>query len=132
GGLNISDRYINYPQEGGRKPQLFWRDTHLRIDGPGVQYLQYLFFCDWNFCAKQRLTPNFNYFSPDASPGGKDSVQIAASGPDSPTSTIMLSMLKAITLAEREILIATPYFVPGESILNALKVAALGGVSVKL
>ena len=59
-------------------------------------------------------------------------MQIAASGPDSPTSTIMLSMLKAINLAKREILITTPYFIPGETILNAIKVAALGGVSVKI
>jgi cardiolipin synthase len=60
------------------------------------------------------------------------SVQIAASGPDSPASTIMLSFLKAINLAKSEILLTTPYFIPGNSILDALKVAALGGVKVKI
>ena len=133
GGINISDRYIN---DGKKRPggsrDLYWRDTHLRIDGPGVQYLQYLFFCDFNFCAGQKLQPGDVYFNPAKRRDGNESVQIAASGPDSPTSTIMLSMLKAINLAEKEILITTPYFIPGETILNALKVAALGGVSVKI
>jgi len=136
GGINISDRYINGAHtttaDRRKKKSLFWRDTHLRIDGPGVQYLQYLFFCDWNFCAKQNLQPDERYFDLRPQPGGYENVQIAASGPDSPIPTIMLSMMKAISLAREEILIATPYFIPGESILNALKVAALGGVSVKI
>jgi len=133
GGINISDRYINdLRYHEGKRSKLYWRDTHLRIDGPGVQYLQYLFFCDWNFCAKQKLQPDRLYFDTRRNPQGHESVQIAASGPDSPTSTIMLSLIKAISLAKKEILLTTPYFIPGESILNALKVASLGGVSVKL
>jgi cardiolipin synthase len=133
GGINISDRYVNDEKKTGKaRRHLYWRDTHVRIDGPGVQYLQYLFFCDFNFCAKQKLQPGDVYFDPASHPGGTQAVQIAASGPDSPTSTIMLSMLKAINLAKKEILITTPYFIPGETILNALKVAALGGVSVKI
>lgn len=59
-------------------------------------------------------------------------IQIAASGPDSPNSTIMLSLLKAITMAKKEVLITTPYFIPGGSILDGLTMAALSGVSVKL
>jgi cardiolipin synthase A/B len=133
GGINISDRYINDERINRKKGyKLFWRDTHLRIDGPGVQYLQYLFFCDWNFCAKQKLEPGPVYFDDRKHPVGNESVQIAASGPDSPTSTIMWSLFKAINLAKKEILITTPYFIPGETILNALKVASLGGVKVKI
>lgn len=127
GGINISDRYINED----RRKHIFWRDTHLRIDGPAVQYLQYLFFCDWNFCANQKLQPELPYFNVRNHPANI-SVQIAAGGPDSPTATVMLSLLKAINLAKKEILLTTPYFIPGESILNALKVASLGGVSVKI
>jgi cardiolipin synthase A/B len=133
GGINVSDRYINNGEKKkGKKQNLYWRDTHLRIDGPGVQYLQYLFFCDWNFCSRQKLQPGPVYFPDNKHPEGNQSVQIAASGPDSPTSTIMLSLLKAINLARNEVLLTTPYFIPGETILNALKVASLGGVSVKL
>lgn len=127
GGINISDRYIN----NGKK-QIYWRDTHLRIDGPGIQYLQYLFFCDWNFCSGQKMQPEPLYFNGYNKFNNNVSVQIAAGGPDSPTPTIMLSLLKAIHLAKKEILITTPYFIPGESIVNALKVASLGGVVVKI
>lgn len=132
GGINISDRYINDPRYHKGKNQVYWRDAHLRLDGPGVQYLQYLFFCDWNFCSGQKLKPDRLYFRTAENPKGSESVQIAASGPDSPLSTIMLSLVKAINLAKQEILLVTPYFIPGESVLNALKVAALGGVSVKI
>ncbi len=132
GGINISDRYINYDTNGLRKNSLFWRDLHLRIAGPGVQYLQYLFFGDWNFCSGQQLQPTREYFNPSAYHDGDESVQIAASGPDSPVSTVMLSIVKAMNLARSEILITTPYFIPGETILNAIKVAALSGVSVRI
>ena len=131
GGINVSDRYINKTRE---RKKLFWRDTHMRIEGPGVHYLQYVFLCDWNFCAKDHLQPN-NIFFPLASSlpvKGNKIVQIAASGPDSDTPTILFSLLQAINLSSKELLITTPYFIPGESIVDALMVAALGGVSVKM
>ncbi|HRP58137.1 cardiolipin synthase [Agriterribacter sp.] len=131
GGINVSDRYIN---AAGQPNALFWRDTHLRIDGPGALYLQYLFLCDWNFCASHKLQPDALFFPRPSAHPFKDSkvVQIAASGPDSDTPTVLFSLLQAINLAAKEILITTPYFIPGESLLDALMVAALGGVSVKL
>src|SRR5690606_26582820 len=131
GGINVSDRYINHTADAHK---LFWRDTHLRMDGPGVLYLQYLFLCDWNFCANDSLQSDAIFFPPPSAfpPKGNKVVQIAASGPDSDTPTILFSLLQAINLAGQEILITTPYFIPGESLLDALMVAALGGVSVKL
>src|SRR5690606_33423578 len=59
-------------------------------------------------------------------------VQIAASGPDSDNPAILFSILQAVSLAKKEILITTPYFVPGESIIDALAVASLSGVEVKI
>lgn len=59
-------------------------------------------------------------------------VQIAASGPDSDQPTILYSLLQAVFLAEKEILITTPYFIPGESMLEALSIAAISGLKVKL
>lgn len=52
GGINISDKYRN---DTKAKDGLFWRDTHLMMDGPITFYLQYLFLCDWNFAAKKKL-----------------------------------------------------------------------------
>lgn len=129
GGINISDRYIN---DNNLKNKYFWRDTHIRIDGPGILFLQKIFLCDWNFCSGQRIEPERGYFNITHQTGGNIYVQIAASGPDSPNSTIMLSILKAISIAKEEILITTPYFIPGGSIIDTLKMAVLGGVSVKL
>ncbi|ACU03655.1 cardiolipin synthase [Pedobacter heparinus] len=131
GGINVSDRYIN----DGRNPkQVYWRDTHLRIDGPGTQYLQYLFLCDWNFCASEVLQPDSNFFPTAPLQNGTDNkiVQIAASGPDSESPTILFSILQAINLATEEILITSPYFIPGESLLDALTIASLSGITVKL
>ncbi|MFB9862982.1 cardiolipin synthase [Rufibacter immobilis] len=129
GGINVADRYINDPQN---PKGLYWRDTHLRIDGPGIYYLQYLFFCDWNFSSGQQLHLHEGYFINRPKPDANSLVQIAASGPDSPRPTILFSLLQAIYLAQEEVLITTPYFIPGESILQALTVAAMGGVKVKL
>jgi cardiolipin synthase len=129
GGINVSDRYIN---GSGKRKQLYWRDTHVRIDGPGVYYLQYLFICDWNFCAEQNLEIEDDFFCHKKSKTGDAVLQIAASGPDSDTPTIMFSLITAIGMAEDEILITSPYFIPGESMLDALNVAALSGVKIKL
>jgi len=131
GGINVCDKYINdikYPEK------LFWRDTHIRIDGPGVQYLQYLFLCDWNFCAALKLEPDEKFFPPlNSIPvKGNKIVQIAASGPDSPSPVILYAILQAINLASKEILITSPYFIPNESLLDALRIASMGGVKVKL
>jgi len=130
GGINVSDRYIN--QSNGNK--LYWRDTHLRIDGLGVHYLQYLFLCDWNFCANEKLKPNELFFPRERTVAeyGNKVVQIVASGPDSETPAILFSVLKAINLASKEILITSPYFIPGESLTDALVIASLSGIGVKL
>jgi cardiolipin synthase len=127
GGINISDRYIN------NKPgKLFWRDTHIRIEGPGVYYLQYIFLTDWNFCSKQKLEPELPYFSNYPYYPSGSLVQIAASGPDYPYPSILFSVLEAVYMAKQEILITTPYFIPGDSLLEALIIAQLGNVKVKL
>ena len=131
GGINVSDKYINEPTSANK---LFWRDTHLMLEGPGVFYLQYLFICDWNFCSGKALENIKHYFPNEYrnNPPGKKTIQIAASGPDSVNPTILYSLLYAVYRAEEEILITTPYFIPDQSLMDALMVAALAGVSVQL
>lgn len=127
GGINISDKYIN-----NKKGELYWRDTHLRIDGPGVFYLQYLFITDWNFCCPTPLKAGQFHFVPGNNSKENMHVQVASSGPDSFQPSVLFSILQAIYLAREEILITTPYFIPGDSIIEALRIAALSGLSVKL
>jgi cardiolipin synthase len=57
GGINASDKYIN-----NGKQKLYWRDTHVRIEGPGVYYLQFLFMTDWNFCTEKTKKPESDFF----------------------------------------------------------------------
>jgi cardiolipin synthase len=127
GGINISERYYN--RSGTRD---YWRDNHLRIDGPGVYYLQYLFLCDWQFCTGESIEARQMLFALPKEEEGDTMVQIAASGPDSDQPAILYSLLQAVYLAEKELLITTPYFIPGESMLEAIKIAALSGLKVKL
>lgn len=129
GGINVSDRYINGTAGAD---QVFWRDTHVKITGTGIFHLQYLFICDWNFCTDATLEPKSSYFREPKENPGNAVVQIAASGPDSDNPTILFSLIQAIGMAESEVLITTPYFIPGESLLDALVVAALSGVKVVL
>src|SRR4030095_11510767 len=131
GGINVSDKYINEPTSVNK---LFWRDTHLMLEGPGVYYLQYLFICDWNFCSGNALENIKHYFPNEHrnKPPGDKIIQIAASGPDSVNPTILYSLLYAVYQAQEEILITTPYFIPDQSLMDALIVAALAGVSVQL
>jgi cardiolipin synthase len=127
GGINVCDKYIN------NKPgRLFWRDTHIRIDGPGVFYLQYLFISNWNFCSGKILPLEKLHFLTAPGHKGDSFLQVAASGPDSAQPSVLFSLLQAIYLAKKEILITTPYFIPGDSIQEAIRVAALSGLSVKL
>jgi cardiolipin synthase len=131
GGINVSDKYINEPTSENKT---FWRDTHLMIEGPGVYYLQYLFIGDWNFCSGKMLDNIKDYFPEvyrNKLPGDKI-IQIAASGPDSVNPTILYSLLYAVYQAQQEILITTPYFIPDQSLMDALIVAALAGISVQL
>jgi len=130
GGINVSDRYIN-TVEGNR---FFWRDTHVRIEGPAVWSLQYVFLADWNFCSRRRINPDEQIFPPmrKPQPATSELVQIVAGGPDYPRSTIMLSYFTAIANANERIFLTSPYFIPNASILVALRKAALGGKDVRL
>jgi len=131
GGINVSDKYINSSES---EKTLFWRDTHLMIKGPAVKALQHTFMGDWNYCSGTVLKPDTYFFPKETSLKsvyGKI-VQMAASGPDSDTPLIEQTLMQAISLAKNEILITTPYFIPGESLLAVLKVAAYSGVKIKL
>ncbi len=131
GGINVSDKYIN-SSEG--KNILYWRDTHLMIQGSAVRTLQYVFLGDWNYCSGTPLIPDSNFFPKESdlkSNSGKI-VQIAASGPDSDTPLIEQTIMQAINLAKEEILITTPYFIPGKSLLASITLAAYSGTKIKL
>jgi len=126
GGINIGDEYL-----GKSKQFSFWRDTHLRIEGDAVKFLQHIFLQDWYFSTREKIR-DFNYYPHCESNLGEELVQIAASGPDSPWEPIMQMYFSMIATAEKTIYLTTPYFIPSESILTAIKNAALSDIDVRI
>ncbi|MEN6617961.1 MAG: cardiolipin synthase [Rikenellaceae bacterium] len=133
GGVNIADRYYY----GGQFEE--WRDTHIKIIGESVAALQSSFLLDRYFIINQQFKRKKKYFpSINTSNIKVEGVnyhfysQIITSGPDSDWASIMQCYFAAITKAKKHIYLITPYFTPNESLLNALKIAALGGVEVSL
>ena len=137
GGVNIADRYY----DGGEFPE--WRDTHVRIEGLSVMSLQAIFLLDRYFILNKNLRRRKKYF-PDVdfrnkelltdgrAGGSRYYAQILSSGPDSDWAAIMQCYFTAITKARDHIYIITPYFIPSETILNAIKITALSDVKVSL
>jgi len=126
GGINIADRYMLRRGKIG-----LWRDTHLQIEGEAVAMLQAVFVTDWYFVSKEQLLDTQKYF-PKSEIRQKSPLQIASSGPDSDWASIMQAFFSAIIHAQQYIYISTPYFLPNQAILTALKVAALSGIDVRL
>ncbi len=128
GGLNVGDEYLGYHPRLGK-----WRDTHLRLEGSAVHFLQVIFMLDWEFVSHEKLADatDASYFPEMKSFAGQP-VQIAASGPDSDWESIRQSYFALINSAHKSIKITTPYLIPDEGISLALKTAALSGVDVKI
>lgn len=125
GGLNIADRYLT-----GNPVYGIWRDTHLQIEGEAVSSLQVTFLIDWFFVSGQIIREE-KYFKTEKA-DEHHLVQITSSGPDSDYSSIMQAYFAAIASAQSSIYISSPYFLPNESILTALKTASLSGVDVRI
>ena len=126
GGMNIALRYVK-----GTKPQP-WRDTMLQITGSGVYSLQRAFLVDWYF-VDRNLISNRKYYPHTLEDGHSESLlQIVTSGPDTPYPEIMQGYVRMILAAKKYIYIETPYFLPTDPVLFALKTAAAGGVDVRI
>lgn len=124
GGMNIADRYIDGMKWGK------WRDTHIRIEGKGVQSLQSVFLIGWHFVTQTLITSR-KYF-PDLPAYGNVLMQTVNSGPLRNEREISRGILQAIYDAKDTIFIQTPYFIPPDSMSEALQSAATRGVDVRL
>jgi cardiolipin synthase len=126
GGINVCDDHSEATV--GHEA---WRDTHVRIEGLPVVWLQSVFLEDWHFAAGGGPTSEA-YFPGDDSPASGPWVQIVASGPDHDLYGIHKFYFSAIASARERVLVTTPYFVPDEPIHAALVTAALRGARVRL
>lgn len=133
GGFNIGREYL-----GMDSYFKYWRDTHMKISGDAVQALNLHFIMDWNFATKQNLF-HTEYFRAEETAGKKEGysfdgvgMQIITSGPDSRLQNIRNNYIRMIHKAKDHIYIQTPYFIPDESTLDSIRIAAMSGVDVRV
>lgn len=143
GGINIADDYLSedgsaaasaaasasvvLARRGGAQP---WRDTHVRLAGDAVRWLQLTFLEDWHYATS--YSPRDAEYFPPPTGRGEHRVQIVASGPDRELEPIQKMYFAAIALAAERVWVTTPYFIPDDAVLTALTTAALRGVDVRV
>lgn len=130
GGMNIATRYVK------GTPDTAWRDTHLRIRGGAVYGMQHAFLVDWYFVDRTLITDRV-YYPPipadlNIKPGEQTLAQIVMSSPIAPWPDIEHGYVRILLQAKRYVYMESPYFLPTEPILFAMRVAALAGVDVRL
>lgn len=106
------------------------QDVHFAIRGPVVRQLATAFAFDWEFTAHETLAGDAWF--PPIEPAGDLVARGVPDGPDEDFETLLLTLIGAISQAERSIRIVTPYFLPDTPLLDALRVAALRGVRVEI
>ena len=129
GGMNIALRYVK-----GTKEQP-WRDTMLKVTGGAVNALQRAFLVDWYFVDRTLLSDRKYYpqhTTAEGQPTNNCLAQVVTSGPVNPYPEIMQGFVRIITGARRYLYLETPYFLPNDPVLFALKTVALAGVDVRV
>lgn len=127
GGLNIGDEYLGKDDYFG-----YWRDTHLFVRGEIVRSLQLIFIQDWFYITNEKLLSE-KYTSVEVlNTLNTSGIQMVAGGPDHEWEVIKNLFFAMIVSARKSIWIASPYFIPDDDILSALKIASLAGIDVRL
>lgn len=129
GGMNIGEEYL-----GRHKKLRPWRDTHLRLTGQSVWFLQERFLMDWSYTNESELNECLKvekFFTPNISEK-QLGMQIVSGGPDTRGSPLKSGLLSMIYSAQKNVYLQTPYFAPDDSIMDALRVAAQSKVDVRL
>ncbi len=131
GGFNIGDEYL------GKGPLGFWRDTAVRLSGDAVKAIQVRFQMDWEYATGRPLCPpdrlqdyygNTEYYTT-----GDKRVLTVSGGPDvADFNPVRLEYLELIRNAKKSVYLHSPYFIPDDSLQDALSVAAANGVDVKV
>lgn len=124
GGYNIANEYCDMVPRFGH-----WRDSHVRIRGDAVKELLGRFILDWRFTTKE-IMPIPTDIGTDYI--GNKGIQIVSCGPEAPKQEIKRAFMKMITTSKKSIYIQSPYFVPDQSMLESLKMAAQSGVDVNV
>ncbi|WP_322023523.1 cardiolipin synthase [Burkholderia sp. BCC1977] len=124
GGHNVGVEYL-----GANRRLSPWRDTHIEIRGPVVASIQQVFAEDWHW-ATQTLPPLAA--PPAALPDDAMHCLAVPMGPADKQETGSLFFVEAINAARERVWITTPYLVPDEAVIAALKLAVMRGVDVRI
>jgi len=125
GGMNIRVGHVL-----SRDPRRPVRDIHFRIEGPVVRHLMEVFAEDWAFTTRELLAGP-KWF-PALQPAGSAVARGISDGPDEDFEQLYWAVDGAISTAARRVLLATPYFLPDQSLIRALIVTAMRGVQVRI
>ena len=121
GGMNVSNNY---------SVNLNWEDCHLRIEGMGAHGLQAHFMLDWHSAGKHwSNTPGYFPAVPNYT---HNLMQIVTSGPFSEYSNLLQAMICIVLSAKKYLYMQTPYFLPTDTLFEALQIACLSGIDVRL
>lgn len=126
GGMNIARRYV----KGLPKHKL--RDTHLRVKGGAVYAIQRAFLIDWYYVSRTLITSKTYYPPVKTESDKKQLAQLVTSSPISQWPDIMQGYIRILLEARRYVYIETPYFLPTEPVMYAIRTAALAGIDVRL
>ena len=130
GGMNIGEEYLGpTPRTVGGSPR--WLDLSFLIEGPAVEELADIFRSDWAFAMDEEPGPPPEPVAP-VFYGDEGIVQIVPSGPDVEHDPLYATLVAMTFLAKQRLWIATPYYVPNEPLSNALCLASLRGVDVRV
>jgi cardiolipin synthase len=127
GSLNLADPSL-FKQNAGVGQ---WVDALARVQGPAVEALALTFLQDW--ALETGTPPDWGRLPAEAARDvGPPAVQVLPTGPGARVDAIAYVLLSAAFAARQELVLTTPYFVPGEAMLAALVSAAARGVQVTL
>ncbi len=123
GGLNVGDEYLGRDKKYGA-----WRDTHLLLKGPAVEAVQLVFMEDWFWACDE--VPNLSWKEKEVA--ANQVAAIIPTGPADPVESWKLLVSEAANISRERLWITSPYFVPDDGVMNALQLAALRGVDVRI
>lgn len=123
GGMNIREGCLLQ-----RNPTHPTRDLHFRVEGPVVREIMDAFAADWSFTTQEQLEGK-NWY-PEIPRRGVAVARGIPDGPDENFETIRWAIHGALSVAQRSVSIMTPYFLPDQSLITTLNLAAMRGVEV--
>lgn len=126
GGINLADEYINERVRFGH-----WKDTGVRLIGPGVANMTEMFLQMWEYTTKERV-PDRTVYMPSVVRSGDGYVQPFYDSPLDDRNVGENVFMHIITRAQRYVYIATPYLILDNEMITALTVAAQSGVDVRI